>query len=179
MNKKRWISIIIPIVILLGMTVLPLITIVSGEEIILQTRPVDPRDIFRGDYVVLSYEIEEIDMDKVEEDLADRIMNSSFSQNNKLYVILKEENGVHIVDKVVEKEPTSATSYIEGEYIYFRNKNEKTDEDAKLMMSYKIDKYFVPENTGVKLEEAARKGELMAKVKISRGYAILREIYPK
>ena len=29
----------------------------EGTEVTLQTRPVDPRDFLRGDYVVLSYEI--------------------------------------------------------------------------------------------------------------------------
>jgi uncharacterized membrane-anchored protein len=29
----------------------------DGTEVTLQTRPVDPRDILRGDYVVLGYDI--------------------------------------------------------------------------------------------------------------------------
>ena len=29
----------------------------QGSEVTLQTRPVDPRDFLRGDYVVLNYEI--------------------------------------------------------------------------------------------------------------------------
>jgi uncharacterized membrane-anchored protein len=29
----------------------------EGREVALQTRPVDPRDFLRGDYVVLSYDI--------------------------------------------------------------------------------------------------------------------------
>ena len=32
----------------------------EGKEIALQTRPVDPRDFLRGDYVVLSYDISAI-----------------------------------------------------------------------------------------------------------------------
>ncbi|HEY5965599.1 MAG TPA: GDYXXLXY domain-containing protein, partial [Xanthobacteraceae bacterium] len=31
----------------------------EGTEVLLQTRPVDPRDFLRGDYVVLSYDISE------------------------------------------------------------------------------------------------------------------------
>lgn len=178
MSKKTWIAILIPVVILLGMTVRPLVTIVSGEEIILQTRPVDPRDIFRGDYVVLSYEIEEIDLDKVEDELKDRLIVSSFPYDRKIYVTLKENNGVHIVDRVTATKPSDVKYFMEAKYKYLRNK-EKTDEKAKLIVSYNIDKYFVPENTGKELEEAARNGELMAEVKISEGYAILRKIYSK
>jgi uncharacterized membrane-anchored protein len=37
------------------------------EEVLLQTRPVDPRDIFRGDYVTLSYDIS--DFNRISNDL--------------------------------------------------------------------------------------------------------------
>src|SRR3989344_3670842 len=33
----------------------------GGQEVLLQTVPVDPRDIFRGDYVTLRYEISTLD----------------------------------------------------------------------------------------------------------------------
>ena len=32
----------------------------DGAEVTLQTRPVDPRDLLRGDYVVLRYDISEV-----------------------------------------------------------------------------------------------------------------------
>ncbi len=32
----------------------------SGQDIVFQTEPVDPRDLMRGDYVVLGYEISNI-----------------------------------------------------------------------------------------------------------------------
>ncbi len=36
----------------------------TGERILLQSAPVDPRDIFRGDYVTLSYDGSTIDLDR-------------------------------------------------------------------------------------------------------------------
>jgi uncharacterized membrane-anchored protein len=33
----------------------------TGEKIMLRVEPVDPRDLFRGDYVSLSYEISSLD----------------------------------------------------------------------------------------------------------------------
>ena len=41
----------------LAMMVRPLMTLTTGETILLRVVPVDPRDLFRGDYVILSYEI--------------------------------------------------------------------------------------------------------------------------
>ena len=36
----------------------------SGQEVRLEVVPVDPRDLFRGDYVVLGYRIGTVDMPK-------------------------------------------------------------------------------------------------------------------
>ncbi|MEJ0023672.1 MAG: GDYXXLXY domain-containing protein [Alphaproteobacteria bacterium] len=43
-------------VFLLGMAGCEHMKRVTGEEIILRTRPVDPREILRGNYVALDYE---------------------------------------------------------------------------------------------------------------------------
>lgn len=36
----------------------------DGAEVRLKTAPIDPRDLFRGDYVVLNYEISTVEVDK-------------------------------------------------------------------------------------------------------------------
>lgn len=42
--------------VLLTMTGMQLMPHVRGETILVRTAPVDPRDLFRGDYVILNYE---------------------------------------------------------------------------------------------------------------------------
>lgn len=37
----------------------------DGAEVRLKTAPIDPRDLFRGDYVVLNYEISTVELDNV------------------------------------------------------------------------------------------------------------------
>jgi uncharacterized membrane-anchored protein len=37
----------------------------SGKEVLLSTVPIDPRDLFKGDYVTLSYDINAIDLNLV------------------------------------------------------------------------------------------------------------------
>jgi len=180
MNRKHLIAILIPVFILLGMTVLPLKTLFWGTEIILETRPVDPTDLFRGDYVILSYKIEEIDMDMVDTALQQKLTEMSFPYNKELYVVLKQENDVYVADVVSEAKPLNSHLYLKAYFRYvitepFRDSSEK----PKVVVSYNIDKYFVPENTGTQLEDAARKGDLLTKVKISNGYAMLTEVYPR
>jgi uncharacterized membrane-anchored protein len=36
-------------------------TLRTGEEVLLKTLPVDPRDLFRGDYVILRYDVSRVD----------------------------------------------------------------------------------------------------------------------
>src|SRR5438045_3812657 len=49
------------VAILLGMIALDGLPLALGERIKLKVVPVDPRDLFRGDYVVLDYEFNRFD----------------------------------------------------------------------------------------------------------------------
>ena len=177
-RKQRYvISVLIPVVILLGMTVLPIKTLLFGKEVLLETRPLDPRDLFRGDYVTLRYAIEEIDIDKVEPDLVQKFTSFNYPYNQSLYVELIEKNGVFVVKAVTEKRPSSPSVYLEARHGYITNLTPSdTGESSKLMVTYAFDRYFVEENTGMALEEAARKGELLARIKVYNGYGLLQEI---
>lgn len=52
-------------VVLLGLLGYSLYPLWSGQEIVLRTVPVDPRDLFRGNYVRLRYEVNEAPMPDV------------------------------------------------------------------------------------------------------------------
>jgi uncharacterized membrane-anchored protein len=43
-------------------------------------------------------------------------------------------------------------------------------------IKYSMDKYFVEDNTGAAWEKASKNGEILAKVKVKNGYAILTDI---
>lgn len=58
----------------------------SGREIVLDTVPVDPRSLFRGDYVILNYGISRLDTRKLGGD-------DSFERGDTVYVtLLKDES---------------------------------------------------------------------------------------
>lgn len=177
MNRKQFISILIPTIILLAMTVVPLKTILYGTEILLETRPVDPRDLFRGDYVILSLKIEEIDIEKVDETLRRKLIEYSLPYNKELYVVIKEANGVYEADRVTEVKPANKELYLKAKFMYgvFNDPSG----NPKISVSYNIDKYFVPENTGGTLEEMARNGELFVKAKVSSGYVTITDVIQK
>jgi len=177
-NKKHFlIAVVIPVIILLGMAVQPVLTLFFGQEILLATRPFDPRDIFRGDYVNLSYEIEEVPLEKFPDKLLSLAENveekKSYKKAPTVYGVLKEENGYMVIDYISLEKPEDKL-YIKGKlpsYYVFLYRDKYTNNP--IFVNFGLDKYFVPENTGTELEEAARQGKITARVKILNGYAIL------
>jgi hypothetical protein len=72
----------------------------SGTEVRLATAPVDPRDLFRGDYVILNYRISTLDLSKLDGD-------KSFERNQPAFVRvapgtdgLAEAKGVYLARPV-------------------------------------------------------------------------------
>ena len=58
----------------------------NGQEVRLEIVPVDPRDLFRGDYVILDYQISSVDLPKD--------ATSEFKRGQKVFVTLRpDENG--------------------------------------------------------------------------------------
>lgn len=160
----------IPIIILLGMCVQPLYTLLNGEEIILQTRPVDPSDPFRGDYVNLNYEAEQVPIDRVDGAVVRKVQNGLGQVT--VYVLLKKKDGIHTPSKVLLNKPAKGI-YLTGQVDYIgQNENQKN----VAYIRYSLDKYFVEDNTGTRLETASTHGNLLAKVKVKNGYAYLTDI---
>jgi uncharacterized membrane-anchored protein len=58
-----------------------LLTPDQKERILLTSAPVDPRDIFRGDYVTLSYNASTIDLDQFG-------ISEKFKRNDTVYTML-------------------------------------------------------------------------------------------
>lgn len=155
------------------MTVTPLYTLLYGKEIILQTIPVDPSDVFRGDYVTLRYEAEEVPRGMVEKDVITELEKGRYDVT--VYVSLEKKNGVHTPIKVAFQKP-KAGIYLKGKLNYI-GPNREQNEVAYIR--YSLDKYFVEDNTGLEWEKASNQGEILAKVKVQNGYAYLVDITKK
>lgn len=59
MRTKIQIAVAVQVVLMLAGLVSPLLVRATGTTAYLETRPVDPRAMFRGDYVILSYAVGE------------------------------------------------------------------------------------------------------------------------
>ena len=89
MNKKYipLLFAIIPALVILLFLSSKLYTTATGTEILLKTAPVDPRDLFRGDYVTLSYEINTIG--------PYALKGKEFSEDETIFTILSIEKGLY------------------------------------------------------------------------------------
>jgi uncharacterized membrane-anchored protein len=127
-----------------------------GREVVLPVEPVDPRDFFKGDYARLRFEISVVDRGLFFADAK--------SGDRRVFVTLKrDEDG--------EWKPTAVTPYTprklgRNEVVLrgrFRPRTTQT-----FFISYGLEHYYVPEGTGKKIEELARKSKLSAIVAVDR-----------
>ncbi|MET3336871.1 MULTISPECIES: GDYXXLXY domain-containing protein [Bradyrhizobium] len=127
----------------------------EGTEVTLQTQPVDPRDLLRGDYVVLRYDISQLPAGALAGKPAD-------ARNPVVFVKLAPNaDGVYAaVSAHAEPVPVTAPEVlIRGRVNYSCGSNVRTFCD-RLTIKYGLESYFVPEGEGGKLEQARNQQKL-------------------
>ena len=112
-------------------------TLRTGHEVLLQTVPIDPRDLFRGDYVILRYGISTIDTAEIQSD------RKEYEKGDKVYLSLETE-GKYVSPRSLHTSPPGEGLYIKGRVRDVR--------DARLTIEYGIESYFVPEGEGKVIE---------------------------
>jgi uncharacterized membrane-anchored protein len=129
----------------------------EGAEVTLQARPVDPRDFLRGDYVVLGYDITQLQAGPLQN-------QPSGARTPLVYVkIAPNRDGVYEALSVhaVPVAVASPEALIRGRIVYGASCGSKRDTFCeKLTVRYNLESYFVPEGEGRKLEDIRNKGKL-------------------
>lgn len=128
-------------VILVGSMVLSRETVLeSGERVTLATAPVDPRDLFRGDYVVLRYQISTLDREAVPWNAPEPHAGQT------VWVELDDS------DRIAT--PTAVYgSPLVPPRVAIRGTVERVG-GSLVTVDYAIAQYFVPEGTGWQVERA-------------------------
>ena len=124
----------------------------EGKEITLQTRPVDPRDFLRGDYVVLSYDITSIPAGELKRE-------RSKDRSPVVFVKLAPQlDGFYnAVSAHLEPVPVSGNEVlIRGRILNWRY----CGNCDNFTISYGLEKFFVPEGDGRELENARNQRKL-------------------
>lgn len=121
----------------------------AGTEVKLQVQPVDPRDLFRGDYVTLGYDISQVPAGALKDQRA-------AGRNPIVYVTLApdQDGFYHAIsvqtDAVTVQRPEVL---IRGRVVSGTYCGATRDRFCdNLQVRYDIERYFVPEGEGGKIE---------------------------
>ncbi|PIQ76649.1 hypothetical protein COU78_05140 [Candidatus Peregrinibacteria bacterium CG10_big_fil_rev_8_21_14_0_10_49_24] len=134
MKRSLALAIGIQVIIMIAVLVPPLLVKNTGTRVYLETRRVDPRSLFRGDYVILDYPVG----DQVSEDLRDMAREN----NALIYVTVTTDRPATFVSAGFEK-PTLQ----EGEACL------SARGEWGSVVFPQISQYFVPEGEGKEIEQ--------------------------
>ena len=94
---------------MIAMRAIPLVT---GQTVLVQVEPVDPRDLFRGDYVILSYDFSRVSQQEIH-GLSEQQRGSwKKLEGRAVYVpLVPDSTGAHMrAGKVTVVKPEAACS---------------------------------------------------------------------
>lgn len=141
MNQKQFLLLMAYSLIVISLIFLPKYTTLNhGKEIVLKTEPVDPRDVFRGDYVILSYEISSLNLNKTPYDY-------EFMDGELIYAVLSEKETYWTIDSISHTKPAIEDKDVCMKGIVTRNAGDT------IMIEWGIESYFVPEGEGGHIQE--------------------------
>lgn len=117
-------------------SVLPIWT---GERIVLETNPVDPRSLFRGNFVRLNYVISRVEIKQKKRE--------GFKKGSPVFLSLSENNGLWV--------PTNASMTKPKDGIFIRGRIENSRSN-NLDIRYGIEAFFLPKDKSLDIERKAR-----------------------
>lgn len=155
----------------------------SDTVVTLETTPIDPRDLFRGDYVILNYAISNIPLDEIGGD-------HDFARGDTIYVelALGEPTAQPVAVWREHREVASGHALIRGLVSYVRTTPDDliVPEDAErvecpgcnmISVDYGIESYFVPEGEGRELEHSRNEGRVTVDVALDgSGTAAIKQL---
>lgn len=147
----------------------------SGTEVRLRTVPVDPRDLFRGDYVVFAYEIGTVDVGDA----------AGLRRGETVYVTLRPgPDGFARAESASREKPaapagaTVIAGRVTSTSACARAEDGRLDCSSgrrRLGVSYGIESYFVPQGQGLAIERTEKaRIEVVAAVSPSGDAAVKR-----
>ena len=131
-----------------------------GREIVMQVTPVDPRDVFRGDYVILGFPMSAI------EHTAEKYgaLDPALETGGAIYVTMSPgSDNAWSVTKVSAEYPNELAAQdvvLQGRVVRIDRGVE--EQKAWINARFGVESYFVPEGTGKELEAKLRDQKIQA-----------------
>lgn len=144
----------------------------SGTDVLLKTAPVDPRDLLRGDYVILTYDVSTIPTASV---TGTRPEAGSLAY---LHVRLKPGADGYWIVSEASFDPLAAEA---GSVVLLSQPMTIYDWEwsnaENLTVSYGIERFYVPEGEGRPIEDGRNQGRVSVAARVSEdGQAQIRAL---
>jgi len=124
-KREQLVRLILALIVVFGIVLIFILysawPIITGKEIVLATRPVDPYDLFRGQYLTINYEINSLPS------------ISGVQQGDKVYISLKED------DLGIWRFKSASLIAPSGDFI---SGNVKSVYNDKMNIEYGIEQFF-------------------------------------
>lgn len=146
------------LLILVGMIALRAIPLLTGQSVLVKVLPVDPRELFRGDYVRLSYDFSRVPPEDVQDRPASWDSRRSHRAGRTVYVpLVPDSDRVHYrAERPTAMKPASGL-FLKGQLTGYGT------------MLFGIEAYYVEEGSGLRYEQAIGKRQLSAELAVTSG----------
>jgi uncharacterized membrane-anchored protein len=126
----------------------------NGQQIVLKVEPIDPRDLLRGDYVWLGYEISTIATNQITNIPPGR----QSAEDSWLYVRVKKgDDGYwHLLSATFDAPPATAPAADEADVKGHVYEGQGLNPDTSIRVDYGIERYYFPEGEGLQIQEDMR-----------------------
>lgn len=162
MNRKTIIAVAISLAAMLSVAIPPMITARTGTVVYLETQKMDPRALFRGDYVILGYL-------RAQNIVPSAMARQAADEARPVYVTFTTERPGAFVGVSLERpQLEDGQVCIAGRVRRFRRQPDDSETESYSVDFPQIAQYFVPEGEGHELEQQ-RGEDLLARVAVSRG----------
>ncbi len=139
----------------------------TSQDIWVKPVPVDPRDIFRGEYVRLQYDFSTFDTKAFDP-------SAPFPEKNRIiYAVMKEAGDIYQLDYFTTKRPSSDRIFLRG---FIAGRHYEGFQYQGVFINFNLESYFVPEGKGPELEKNIG-DRLKVKIRVNRfGWARIIDI---
>lgn len=165
LRSRLLVIVLIQTLVLAGMIAKRQWILASGTPVVLKTQPIDPRSLFRGDYVTFNYDISRLRLQELDGD-------DTFQRHDIIYVAL--EPGVpYWRARAVYHEPPAGQLLLRGRVQYVSDswwnpETQRSEAMPHLTVRYGIEDYFVPEGEGRVLERPVPGEEVSLRIAVDR-----------
>jgi uncharacterized membrane-anchored protein len=147
----------------------------DGEEITLRTQPVDPRDLLRGDYVALSYDVSRVPV---------ALLRTSRPRDNEVvgtvFVRLRRGEGQAPASLVAAGLGAPIEQALGADEIDLKGTSLDRWQDGQeaINVQYGLERFYVPEGEGRAIERGLGERQFTMRVAVGRsGEAQIKALY--